>query len=964
LERLKPLAGDASGLLKNSLQTFVGKETEVDTTASIGTVIAERYELLEEIGRGGFAAVYKARDRKLNRTMAIKRLLADKSGDAHTVERFKREAQAIAALNHRNIVQVFDHDRDGDGYYIVMEYVEGGTLRDHLKGKGKLSVEESLKLMRGICQGLALAHRKNLVHRDIKPANILLHQDDGELVPKIVDFGLARAGFDSSHSLSGYGMGTPYYMPPEQRRDAKSVNHTADIYALGKTLYEMLTGEIPDTLDADKIPPPPQLVKIINKCCKAKPEERYFSVDELLRELEAVGGGHMAATPVTVTTGNVCPACGRANHEEAKFCEACGGGLTRLCPECEKEYSVQKKFCTACGTDGHGFLSTQDTLKRMERFSSEKNWSRVTKEYDLLAKEVRLPGKKGRKLRETIQALNQQAAANQARVQELRQSLEKAAERSAWTKALEAARALTELEPGDELTRETIPSLEKQIEEEAFQKVLAKTNQLLGEEKLAEAVAEWEKHRKEHPDGSHNREVASRVSNLQGAQKLLEPLQAMVRRAEFTKAEGGVIQLGELTQSEPLRNLWNQRVQGARGKYEAAMERARAAEPDGRFSEAMEALKAALAICPESQEAKSVLGKSNDGIEDDRLYKEALHSSENKRQSKDFIEAREALQLYLKARPHGRHAAEARGSIEQLNQDAQAEKRRRLRKRLVVAGVIAVLVIVGVVWGQIASWQRDREQREQAERNRIEQQAREQAAKEQVARDRAAGRTQLDLGRGVRMELVFIAPGEFLMGSNESNYEKPIHTVRITRGFWMGKYEVTQEQWEAVMGNNPSNFKGAQNPVEKVSWNNATEFCRKTGTRLPTEAEWEYACRAGTTTKYSSGDSDSDLNGVAWYFGNSGRQTHTVGQKAANPWGLYDMHGNVWEWCADWYADSYYQNSPGNDPTGPPSGSARVLRGGSWYDSPGVCRSAFRNWFTPDYRNFNFFGFRVCLDSE
>jgi formylglycine-generating enzyme required for sulfatase activity len=217
----------------------------------------------------------------------------------------------------------------------------------------------------------------------------------------------------------------------------------------------------------------------------------------------------------------------------------------------------------------------------------------------------------------------------------------------------------------------------------------------------------------------------------------------------------------------------------------------------------------------------------------------------------------------------------------------------------------------------------------------------------------------LDLGRGVKLELCWILPGEFLMGSNAFNDEKPIHTVRITRGFWMGKYEVTQEQYEAVMGNKPSNFKGAQNPVESVSWDDAVAFCKKVGVRLPTEAEWEYACRAGTTTKYSSGDSDSDLDGVAWYTINSRNTTHPGGQKQANAWGLYDMHGNVWEWCADWYGS--YPSGEATNPAGSSSGTARVLRGGSWCFYPGFCRSAIRGWYYPGNRDVSV-GFRVCLD--
>jgi formylglycine-generating enzyme required for sulfatase activity len=463
---------------------------------------------------------------------------------------------------------------------------------------------------------------------------------------------------------------------------------------------------------------------------------------------------------------------------------------------------------------------------------------------------------------------------------------------------------------------------------------------------------------------------------LQEACKLIQQLQGMVRKAGFAEAEGAVVQLRELTQSEPLRELWSQRVQETRGKHEAATERARAAQASGRFAEALELVKEALGVCPESAEANAVREKSKDGMEDDRLYAAAVHNSENKRQSKDFIAAREALESYRKERPRGRHVAEAKERIGPINRDAAAQKKRQLLKRLIAGGVVTALIVGIIIWMQVASQQREKERQAQAERNRIAQEqaerervAREQVAREQVAREQAArwermrGQTKtLDLGRGVKMQMVFIAPGEFLMGSDDfPSDEKPVHRVKITKGFWMGKCEVTQEQWEAVMGTNPSNFKGAQNPVELVSWIIATEFCRKTGTRLPTEAEWEYACRAGTTTKYNSGDSESDLARVSWYTSNSGSQTHPVGQKAANPWGLYDMHGNVREWCADWYGN--YPSGEVANPTGAADGSARVLRGGSWISSPDRCRSADRNWGNPGDR-INYFGFRVCLDFE
>ena len=250
---------------------------------SRGLRIGERYEILAEIGRGGFAVVYRARDSKLGREVAAKRLQGPAVTGAlgqQVLDRFAREGQTIAALNHRNIVMVYDHDRDQDGAYVVMEYVGGGSLRDLLKSKGgKLEVAEAVELVKGVARGLGYAHRKNLVHRDIKPANILLAKEGGELIPKIADFGLARLGTESELSLSGMGMGTPWYMPPEQRRNAKGVNHTADLYALGKTLYELVTGEVPDTVELEKLPA--WLRPVIQRCIKNKPEERYFSAEEL-----------------------------------------------------------------------------------------------------------------------------------------------------------------------------------------------------------------------------------------------------------------------------------------------------------------------------------------------------------------------------------------------------------------------------------------------------------------------------------------------------------------------------------------------------------------------------------------------------------------------------------------------------------------------------------------------------------
>ncbi|RWX46317.1 Formylglycine-generating enzyme, required for sulfatase activity, contains SUMF1/FGE domain [Candidatus Electrothrix aarhusensis] len=204
------------------------------------------------------------------------------------------------------------------------------------------------------------------------------------------------------------------------------------------------------------------------------------------------------------------------------------------------------------------------------------------------------------------------------------------------------------------------------------------------------------------------------------------------------------------------------------------------------------------------------------------------------------------------------------------------------------------------------------------------------------------------------MEFVYIPEGCFMMGSDEKKDEGPIHEVCLD-AFWMGKYPVTQEQWKKLMVNNSTKVKKGDNfPVEQVSWHDVQRFIAqlnkesRANYRLPTEAEWEYACRGNDWYQYSGGD---DLDAVAWYDGNSGGTTHPVGKKRANAFGLYDMSGNVWEWCNDWYGDKYYTASPKENPTGPASGMFRVLRGGSWIGHPVGCRSVLRNHNDPEDRH-------------
>ena len=187
------------------------------------------------------------------------------------------------------------------------------------------------------------------------------------------------------------------------------------------------------------------------------------------------------------------------------------------------------------------------------------------------------------------------------------------------------------------------------------------------------------------------------------------------------------------------------------------------------------------------------------------------------------------------------------------------------------------------------------------------------------------------------------------------------HEVSISDGFWMLETEVTQEMWKSVMGNVPSVFHGVRLPVEQVGWVDCVEFCRKLSEKLgvpvalPTEAQWEYACRAG-----SAGPFAGNLEEMAWFGTNSENRTHSVGMKKPNAWGLYDMHGNVWEWCLDWYAEDAYADGPSIDPHAPKRGVNRVYRGGGWYGGERFCRSAYRNYYAPNFRSYGL-GFRIIL---
>ena len=322
------------------------------------------------------------------------------------------------------------------------------------------------------------------------------------------------------------------------------------------------------------------------------------------------------------------------------------------------------------------------------------------------------------------------------------------------------------------------------------------------------------------------------------------------------------------------------------------------------------------------------------------------------------------------AKPESELGSECQALLDQMESRLSSFLAARKSKRIKGIAVAAVLALLGTALFLYVS-----DSIAKAEQARVE-------AAAKAERERAEALTKLllaiqsgEIGKTLDVPLpgesllrmAYCPAGSFTMGSPASEKDRSSDEdqvqVRISKPFWLGKTEITQAQWRAVMGENPSFFKGDDLPAESVSWEDAQEFIAKVNASgilpagwklaLPTEAQWEYACRAGKTGPYSGGAWDA----VAWYEGNSGSKTHPVATKAPNAWGLHDMHGNVWEWCADWYDSAI---AGGMDPKGPSSGVDRVYRGGSWNYDAASCRAARRNWDYPDDRDPTL-GFRPAL---
>lgn len=334
----------------------------------------ERYEIQRPIGAGGMGEVWLATDRRLRRPVAIKRMKGLLATDRQASARFLREARAIAALNHPHIVQVFDFGYDRDGYYLVMEYVEGENLSSVVRRDGPLPPERAVRLTMQLCGALGAAHARGVIHRDVKPSNVLWTSGG---VAKLTDFGLARLDqIDAEETQSGMLIGTLDYMAPEQRQDARRADARSDLWSLAATLYELVAGSPPRVICSDDLPGP--LRSVLLKALATAPDARFAGVDEFARALSGVEG-EMAAAASNASTPNGarCFQCQAPNDLSRKFCQKCGASLLEPCPNCREPLTSGIVFCGACGANVEAVFATRQAEFDREKVEIESLLSKL-----------------------------------------------------------------------------------------------------------------------------------------------------------------------------------------------------------------------------------------------------------------------------------------------------------------------------------------------------------------------------------------------------------------------------------------------------------------------------------------------------------------------------------------------------------------------------------------------------------
>lgn len=1047
------------------------------------------YRILKKLGEGGMGAVYQAMHTRLDKVVALKVLPSQVTRHQAAVARFEREMRAVGKLEHPHIVRAMDAGEIDGTHYLAMEYVEGTDLAQLVKNRGPLSVVNGCKAIRQAALALAAAHAAGLVHRDLKPANLLVGKN-GQI--KLLDLGLARLADDTAESSeltsAGQAFGTPDFMAPEQWEDAHTTDARADLYALGCTLYYVLTGRPPYGGDRykttvakfrghvnDPIPGlaearpdvPAAVVDIYQKLMAKSPADRYQTAAEVVAALQPftsskVANPELPGTPGTglalstgmVTSAELSPSVSRLTKQASA---SSGRGGRR--PRTLVMAGAGGLLLLAAGiivtiTSKDGTKSTFNVPEGIELDVDSAPGSRVA------IKEVASPASSDTQLT---------ALASQ----------------SSWH-GWPADAPKPAIAPFD-----AAQAKRHQEEWAAYLKVPVEYTNSIGMKLRLIPPGEFTM-------GSTPEEIAAALKDVGDYKPLQEYIQSEAPQHKVILTQPIYLGVNEVTQAE------YEKVMGVNPSHFAPMGMGKVAvagqETADHPVETVSWNDAAEFCAMLSQQEKlkpfyfragetiTALDGTGYRLPSEAEWEYACRAGTVTKywigdQNEDLVRAgwfignaggRTHAVSELNANPFGR--ADIHGNLWEWVQDGWdasyygqfSEKPAINPNSLFSAG--SKRVFRGGDWRLAASGCRSSSRYVGGPTDRgvyigfrvsltvdaVRQSASNAASRststttlktvgwhgwpvdapppaiapfnvDEAKAHQVAWAKYLDVPveyeNSIGMKFRLIPPGEFLMGStpdeieatldqirkedsawrDRAKSEGPQHVVRLTQPIYLGTTEVTQSQYESVVGKNPSHFSktGAgrkvvagldtrSHPVETVSWYEVLEFCSKLGQLeglkgplphrtdssgqpstgaygLPTEAEWEFACRAGTTSSHWTGNDTVSLGGGARFGDEVELRTYPVGQLAANPFGLFDTHGNVWEWVRDGWEQNYYArltDQPIVDPLGvQPPGGMRVQRGGASRLHAMHCRSANRGSVPPDMR-LNGWGFRVALSVE